>query len=70
MQLNGFHSILTIQNGILFDIRIGRFSPLTDPNPKYLHNSIAPIRIFEHWSGANKYVEIEGSDPLYYTAFY
>ena len=42
----------------------------TDPNPKYLHNSIAPIRIFEHWSGANKYVEIEGSDPLYYTAFY
>ena len=28
MQLNGFHSILIIQNGILFDIRIGRFSPL------------------------------------------
>ena len=23
MQLNGFHSILIIQNGILFDIRIG-----------------------------------------------
>ena len=26
MQLNGFHSILIIRNGILFDIRIGRFN--------------------------------------------
>ena len=22
---------------------------ITDPNPKYLHNSLAPIRIFSYW---------------------
>ena len=37
---------------------------ITDPNLKYLHNSLTPIRIFQHWSGANFYVEVKGSDPL------
>ena len=47
---------------------IGQFTSIlegiTDPNLFYLHVSLAPIRIVLHWSGANLYVEIKGSDPL------
>ena len=34
------------------------------PNVKYLHVSLAPIRILYHSSGANLYVEIKVSDLL------
>ena len=37
---------------------------VTDPNIKYLHNSLASFRFFEYWSGGNVNVETKGSGPL------
>jgi len=44
---------------------LGNFKILTEPNLKYLHVSLAPFCIFEHYNGVNLHVEIKSSDPLF-----